>query len=96
MRVRKLQEVVQMKGLIYKLIDRTETKALYSRHKPDDDAIHSYEVFQIALIKSQPFNIGSNSEIYDMIEKFPDSRHYGKKAWLFTDPVRARKKYAAL
>lgn len=96
MRVRKLQETIKMKGLVYKLIDRAQTKAIYSRHREEDDSLHSYEVFIIYSIKSRPFSIGSNADLYDAVEKFPDKRDYGKKAWLFTDLERAKKKYAAL
>lgn len=96
MRVRKLHEFIQMKGLNYRLIDRTKNKAIYSRHRPEDDSIHSYEVFVIQTIKSRPFSIGSNSDLYDAVEKFPDKKVFGKKAWLFVDPIKAKQKYDSL
>lgn len=93
MRLKKLQEEIQMKGFNYKLIERTDKKALYARHDINTNLIHGYEVIKIQTVVSKPFQVGNNYELYDMIEKFPSTQFQGRKSWLYADLSLAKKKY---
>jgi hypothetical protein len=77
---------VGIPGLSAKLIDRTETEAIYYRW----DGV--YEVFRIKVALPSEY-FGSN---YPKREVYPGNEAFGSTAWCFKDEKLALKRYEAI
>ena len=88
-RVKKLNNEIRKNGFTYRLVERTETKAIYAQ---DDFA---FEVFKIKLGRPHPLS-DEDIKNFDKIERFPNDEAFGKIAWTYRTLEDARKKYAMI
>jgi hypothetical protein len=89
MRVKKLNNNIRKNGFDYKLIERTESKAIYAQQD------HGYEVFKIKSGNPHPLAVDDLAN-YDKIERFPGDEDFGKSAWTYKTLPEAQKRYAMI
>jgi len=79
--------------LTYKQVTRTETVALYARHR-EDGTLKDHEVFRIKLLKKghQIFK----QTLEDDTEQYPSNEKFGRTAWSFLRLGAAMVKYQEL
>ena len=91
--MRTLSNEILTNGHIYRLIERTESKAIYSQHTKDGELV-GYEVFKIRIGKQAVMPNGV--EIPER-ELFPKENDFGITAFAIgCDYDRAIKRYNAL
>jgi len=99
--IRKLPEKVKKNGFEYRLVKRTDERAIYSQHAGLGQVI-AYEVFKIKLgdlrkakkrwadMRKEQFNEADYEEFY---EKFPSDEDFGKTAWTYSKLAEAEKTF---
>jgi hypothetical protein len=90
--VERLGEVVHTNGHVYKLIQRTDYKALYEQ-RTKAGILAGYEVFQVIVLPAgKVFN-----KDYEAREKYPSASDFGITAWSTGVSIdQALKKYGSL
>lgn len=88
-RLKKLENDIRKNGFDYRLIERTEKKAIYKQ------GFYGYEVFKIKIAKPHP---KSENDIknFDQIERFPCNEEFGKTAWYYPTLQDAQKRYTTI
>lgn len=101
LKVKKLPESIKKNGFEYRLIKRSDERAIYSQHGGLGQ-IFSYEVFLIKLgdlrkakqrwaeLQKKDFNPEDYEEMY---EKFPNNEDFGKTAWTYPTLALAEKAF---
>ena len=92
-RTKKLQEKVKKNGFEYRLVKRTDEKAIYSQHTPLGDLI-AYEVFKTRLSKPHPKSV-EDLKNFDLVEIFPSDEEFGTRAWTYSNLGQAEKAFAS-
>ena len=88
-RVKKLDNKIRKNGFDYKLIERTDTKAIYSQED------YGFEVFKIKPSKPHP-KCQEDIKNFDLIEHFPSDAVFGRSAWSYRTIEDAKKRYMTL
>lgn len=85
-RIKKLSSEVKKNGYKYRLIIRTDTKAIYAQEN------YGFEVFKIRRSKPHP-KATEDLKNYDKVEIFPNDEDFGKVAWTYPSLEDAQKRY---
>lgn len=88
-RLKKLNNEITRNGCIYRLIERTATKAIYYQDN------FGFEVFKIRVVKPHPKAKKDCAE-FEKVEKFPSDQDFGRGAWYYKTLEEAKKKYAMI
>jgi hypothetical protein len=89
LRIKKLNNEIKKNGYLYRLVERTETKALYAQED------YGFEVFKVKLSKPHP-KAENDLKLYDKVEIFPNDEDFGKIAWSYKSLDEAQKRYARI
>jgi hypothetical protein len=90
--MKKLPLLISKNGFEYKLLRRTEKKALYAQSL--GNTLIGYEVFRIRIQQTR-FSALLGA-IQTSSEKFPGNENFGKSAWSYMDFQNALEKYNEL
>jgi hypothetical protein len=88
-RIKKLKNEIKKNGYMYRLVERTDLKAIYAQED------YGFEVFKVKLDKPHP-KAEEDIKKYDKVERFPCDEDFGKHAWTYKTLEEAQKRYAII
>jgi hypothetical protein len=88
-RVKKLRNEIKKNGFLYRVVERTDTKAIYEQEN------FGFEVFKIKLDKPHP-KAEEDINNFEKVERFPNAEDFGKHAWYYKNIEEAQKRYAMI
>jgi len=93
--IKKLPENINRNGFVYKLVERTDKKAIYSQHSKEGK-LYRYEIFKTKLRKLGRYDNPTDIKLYARKEAFPSDEEFGKRAWTYFKYEDAKKAFDAI
>ena len=90
-RIKVLPEKLKKNGFEYRLVKRTDNRAIYSQHEGAGQIV-AFETFKIKKGKPHP-KAEEDLKNYDEVERFPIDEDFGKTAWTYSNLEDAQKAF---